>query len=1083
MKLSDRFIYIQDVSMSDGRLPISHHRLELMQSIAYNRFTVVTGSTGSGKSTYVPIWLIEGAESHVKVLCAQPRRVAAVSLTHRVSYLLGDCDVGVKVGYKIRGDSRESESSKIVYATTGYLRTLLACNRDYLRTITHIVLDEVHERTMDSDFLSLMVKVLLTQERFSDIKLVVMSATINASLFIEYFRSLSAEVGIIKIPSGTPYQIHTKYLEDLQMDPSFESQASAAIDELVTKDSFTDISGSALDLITHLCLKHALDTFTTLVFLPGEAAIAALEQRLVKEIPAHELVPLDAEPSLHAKYFKIHILHSLVPADDQRKAMKAPLGEHGRHIVLATNIAESSLTVDRVNLVIDSGLKKESIFDPVRKIHTLRSVWTSRASLMQRRGRTGRVCNGTVIRLLTREFEERELSDYDVPESLLSNPSRLFLSAKFLAERWRDWNITPESIIKGLISVNTEVIEKLDLTVSELHATGVLTENSPDAPLTIFGSLATWLQLDPPVCQVVFWGIMLHIPVEGIVLAAAASLEKDPFKFAPKLYPGYEDRFAHRSFASMRQRIVYDMGFCSDLIMVRNLLVSWIGNRALHSASEEGVYTAPFYNSGLFFQEFEIFRSSCALIARGVQDWIHMLRGEPTTLLSNKRSQSDKALSRAEIDAIFAFIDTDPAPAAVEKSDNILSETLWKCKLLGEFLNHRKRCSLTRADMADVFLSLTTYEEADILKLIITLSLTDGGSRILIGHSAFARCEGDVFSMDGFSSCEEVHNICSVLSGGITPLQVRNGEKGVALVTAGIHPDEETSLAIPFGSEYSCVTTSSFLRHTMCVFEKAWKIDVWSNNACVKVPKPYIYNICRWKLWDDTRVYLCPRNPSAWLETRSRVFSSSGHRDNDARRRTLASTYIAVPGRLSSAAAGQQQLRAEWTTVLPIRAGGRVGLSMLLVALPGDVRSKFLLNGEGSESVQICQGKFAIISPSFPFWEELVEAIDFAKHSSRECLRAIDIASLESLADQLLDSVSTMLRFANTEEIDVQTKEEFESTLFGIDENARFTIDKARLMGLEKEIDLHFRLCCAQPEMADIAAVVSDAWKLYDTKK
>jgi hypothetical protein len=76
-----------------------------------------------------------------------------------------------------------------------------------------------------------------------------------------------------------------------------------------------------------------------------------------------------------------------------------------------------------------------------------------------------------------------------------------------------------------------------------------------------------------------------------------------------------------------------------------------------------------------------------------------------------------------------------------------------------------------------------------------------------------------------------------------------------------------------------------------------------------------------------------------------------------------------------------------------------------------------------------------------------------------------------------------MLRFANTEEIDVQTREEFESTLFGSDENARFNIDKARLMGLEKEIDLHFRLCCAQPEMADIAAVVSDAWKLYDTKK
>jgi ATP-dependent RNA helicase DHX29 len=337
----------------------------------------------SGKSTQVPSFILEHQLSNgkpCKIYCTEPRRISAISLARRVSEELGERknDLGTPrslVGYAIRLESNTSKETRLVYATTGIVMRMLEGFND-LKDITHIVLDEVHERTIDSDFLLIVLKKLML--RRPELKVVLMSATVDAERFSKYLDGAP----ILNVP-GRAFPVQVKYLEDaveltgytfdngnhekftdldddidvLEIDLSDSDKAKSTKD-LRAYSSKTRTTISQLDeyriefeLIVQLIMKIAADDNLTrysnaiLVFLPGIGEIRQLNDML------------SGHPFFSASWY-IYPLHSTIASEDQEAAFLVP-PPGVRKIVLATNIAETGITIPDVTCVIDSGKHRE----------------------------------------------------------------------------------------------------------------------------------------------------------------------------------------------------------------------------------------------------------------------------------------------------------------------------------------------------------------------------------------------------------------------------------------------------------------------------------------------------------------------------------------------------------------------------------------------------------------------------------------------------------------------------------------------------------------------------------------------------
>ena len=371
----------QGMMHSRRKLPIWSFKRNLIDAVDQNQIVIVCGETGCGKSTQVPSFLLEHELSNgrsCRIYCTEPRRISAISLARRVSEELGEKrnDVGTSrslVGYAIRLESKLTPDTKVVYATTGVVMRMLEGSND-LREITHLILDEVHERSIDSDFLLIVLRKLLL--RRPNLKVVLMSATVNASKFSNYFGG----VPILDVP-GRTFPVETKYLEDALEATDFtvhdKKAGTASIEEFDEDDTFesqqrgADISSgldkyrpetrSALsklneyqlnyNLIVKLLQRVATDkryseySKAVLVFLPGIAEIRRLNDML-------------AGHDTFSKGWRIHPLHSTIALEEQERAFDIP--QNGmRKIVLSTNIAETGVTIPDVTCVIDSGKHRE----------------------------------------------------------------------------------------------------------------------------------------------------------------------------------------------------------------------------------------------------------------------------------------------------------------------------------------------------------------------------------------------------------------------------------------------------------------------------------------------------------------------------------------------------------------------------------------------------------------------------------------------------------------------------------------------------------------------------------------------------
>ena len=378
------------LSISEQRkgLPIYKLREQLIQAVNDNQILVVIGETGSGKTTQMTQYLAEsGYTSRGKIGCTQPRRVAAMSVAKRVSEEFG-CRLGEEVGYAIRFEDCTSRETVIKYMTDGMLlRELLL--KEHLQDYSVLILDEAHERTINTDVLFGLLKNLVKERK--DIKIIVTSATLDAEKFSSYFYNCP----IFTIPG--------------RMFP---------VEVLYTKDPEADYLDACLVTVMQIHLTEPEGDI--LVFLTGQ-----------EEIDTAAEILYDRMKKLGPAVPKLIILpvYSALPSEMQTKIFD-PAPEGSRKVVIATNIAEASLTIDGIYYVVDPGFAKQKVFNPKMGMDSLVVAPISKASSRQRAGRAGRTGPGKCFRLYTEAAFTHEMLPTSVPEIQRTNLGMTVLALK-----------------------------------------------------------------------------------------------------------------------------------------------------------------------------------------------------------------------------------------------------------------------------------------------------------------------------------------------------------------------------------------------------------------------------------------------------------------------------------------------------------------------------------------------------------------------------------------------------------------------------------------------------------------------------
>ncbi|GBE84901.1 Pre-mRNA-splicing factor ATP-dependent RNA helicase-like protein [Sparassis crispa] len=372
-------------------LPIYHYREQLLEAIKEHQVLIVVAETGSGKTTQLPQYLHEAGYTAggQKVGCTQPRRVAAMSVASRVADEMGT-KVGYEVGYSIRFEDCTSDKTVLKYMTDGMLLREFLTEPD-LAGYACLIIDEAHERTLSTDILFALVKDIA---RFRpELRLLISSATMDAEKFSEYFDNAP----VFYVP-GRRYPVDIHYTP--QPEANYLHAAITTVFQIHTTQPKGDI----------------------LVFFTGQDEIEAAQENLQ-----------ETARTLGNKIAELIIcpIYANLPSDMQAKIFE-PTPEGARKVVLATNIAETSITIDGVVFVIDPGFVKQNSYNPRTGMSSLVVVPCSRASANQRAGRAGRVGPGKAFRLYTKWAFANELEENTVPEIQRTNLGMVVLLLKSL---------------------------------------------------------------------------------------------------------------------------------------------------------------------------------------------------------------------------------------------------------------------------------------------------------------------------------------------------------------------------------------------------------------------------------------------------------------------------------------------------------------------------------------------------------------------------------------------------------------------------------------------------------------------------
>jgi ATP-dependent helicase HrpA len=464
-----------------SELPVSQRKDDIADAVRDHQVVIVAGETGSGKTTQLPKICLELGRGDGKLIGhTQPRRIAARSVAERIASELGTelgGDDGV-VGYQVRFTDRTSRATRVKLMTDGILLAELQRDRDLLKYDT-IIIDEAHERSLNIDFLLGYLKRLLP--RRPDLKLIITSATIDVERFAKHFDAPVVEV------SGRTYPVEIRYRPLMEL-PDEDDDGEAVV---------RDQTEAIVEAVQELAQEGPGDV---LVFLPGEREIRDTAEAL-GDLPRMEILPL----------------YSRLSAAEQHRVFSSH-GHAVRRVVLATNVAETSLTVPGIRYVVDTGVARISRYSVRTKVQRLPIEPISQASANQRSGRCGRVEAGIAIRLYSEEdFEARP--EFTDPEILRTNLASVILQMASLGLGDLERFPFVEPPDRRNVQSGVQLLE-------ELGALRVST-GSTHKNLTRLGRRLARLPVDPRLARMVLEAERLGCVREVIVIAAALSLQ-DP---------------------------------------------------------------------------------------------------------------------------------------------------------------------------------------------------------------------------------------------------------------------------------------------------------------------------------------------------------------------------------------------------------------------------------------------------------------------------------------------------------------------------------------------------------------------------
>jgi ATP-dependent helicase HrpA len=495
-------------------LPVSARRDEIAAALLANQVVIVSGETGSGKTTQLPKIALsigrgparEGKPGGGLIGHTQPRRIAATSTAKRIAQELGT-PIGEHVGYQVRFNDAMSAGASVKLMTDGILLAETQ-NDPLLRAYDTIIIDEAHERSLNIDFLIGYLRQILP--RRPDLKLIITSATIDAQRFAEHFARDGKPAPVIEV-SGRLYPVEIRY-RPIQADQPADGAPRS--DKARERDLYDGI----VDAVDELCRLGPGDV---LVFLPGEREIREAAEALRKHHPPHtEILPLFARLSVQ----------------EQERVFKP---SNARRIVLATNVAETSLTVPGIRYVVDTGLARVKRYSYRNKVEQLQIESISQAAANQRAGRCGRVADGVCIRL----YEESDFAGrprFTDPEILRSSLAAVILRMKAL--RLTDIEAFPfiEPPLGRAIADGYQLLQEL----------GALDEANQ---LTGTGRQLAKLPLDPRVARMILAAKDQHCLREVLIIASALSVQ-DP-RDRPQEAQEAADQ-AHRKFVDERSEFL-----------------------------------------------------------------------------------------------------------------------------------------------------------------------------------------------------------------------------------------------------------------------------------------------------------------------------------------------------------------------------------------------------------------------------------------------------------------------------------------------------------------------------------------------
>lgn len=530
--------------MMDHRrtLPAYKEKDALLAETSRNQVVIISGETGCGKTTQIPQFILEseiecGRGAQCSIICTQPRRISAMSVSERIAVERGE-KLGETVGYKVRLEGMKGRDTHLLFCTTGILLRRLLNDRN-LKGVTHVIVDEIHERGMNEDFLLIVLKDLLP--RRPELKLILMSATLDAELFSSYFGGAHT----FHIPGFTfPVQIHfmedilemtgyrlTAYnqIDDYGQDKTWKmnkqtprrrkSQIVSAVEDAFKAADFKDYSPETQGslscwnpdcfgfnlieyLLCNICEKESPGA--VLVFMTGWDDISCLKEKL------------QANPILgDTNRVVLLACHGSMASEEQRLIFDEPK-DGVRKIVLATNIAETSITINDVVFVLDCGKAKETSYDALNNTPCLLPSWISKVSAQQRRGRAGRVQPGECYHLYPRCVYD-SFADYQLPEILRTPLQSLCLQIKSLK-----LGSISDFLSRALQSPELLAVQNA---VEYLKTIGAL---DVDENLTVLGRYLTMLPMEPKLGKMLVLGAIFYC-LDPILTIVAGLSVRDPF--------------------------------------------------------------------------------------------------------------------------------------------------------------------------------------------------------------------------------------------------------------------------------------------------------------------------------------------------------------------------------------------------------------------------------------------------------------------------------------------------------------------------------------------------------------------------